>query len=622
MTSGRRSRTVQRVLFPMDDRAPVALYLGAASDGVRYERSTLHIPPRGRVSLNSYFCAFPAALWTRVTGTRSVTMEGEVRGTATIRISVRNASDIAARTLTVGDGPFAHRVALSPGDEWVWVEIESGEAGSALSDLRWGLDEADMGSSAVCITTHNRPADCLRVLEALAGDCEVLRHLDQVIVVDQGARRVRDEPGYAAVSQSLGTRLRLIEQANLGGSGGFSRGMIEAAAAGADHVVLLDDDVRLEPESVRRMIALASRSSTPILVGAHMLDLLHPTRLHSWGERVDPVRFDWVPVVPDLHDLELTARDVTAMPADQHVQFNGWWMCLVPATAVRTLGAALPYFIKWDDTEFALRAAAAGIPTVTMPGAALWHLPWTGKDDGLDWQAYFQLRNRIVTALLHARTRRGGGVLRATFALDVNHVLCMQYGSAAARRLALRDVLSGPSHLDKTLATRISELRELMERAGQVVVAESELPRFHAPSAPPRPTGLPSSLWRLLRVVVHQARRPHAFDPSRVDARLTRGEGKWWALGLLDSAAVASATGRGSFVARRGRRLSITLLRDALLLRGRLWLAWPRLARAYREAAPELAGVGAWTARYSHSGPQTIPAVAPMPSADSGGSVA
>lgn len=622
MTAGRRSRTVQRVLFPEDERAPVALYLGDASEGVRYERSTLHLPPRGRASLNSYFSAFPAALWTRVTGTPSVTLLGEVRGTAAVRVLVRNALDVAVHTLTVRDGPFAHRTVLSPGDEWVWAEIESGEVGSALSGLRWDLDEADMGSSAVCITTHNRPADCLKVLEALAGDSEVLRYLDQVIVVDQGTRRVRDEPGYAAVSQSLGTRLRPIEQANLGGSGGFSRGMIEAAAAGVDHVVLLDDDVRLEPESVRRMISFASRSSTPVLVGAHMLNLLLPTRLHSWGERVDPKRFDWAPVAPELQDVELTARDLTAMPADARVEFNGWWMCLVPASAIRTLGAALPYFIKWDDTEFALRASAAGIPTVTMPGAALWHLPWTGKDDGLDWQAYFQLRNRIVTALLHSRTRRGGSILRATFALDVNHVLCMQYGSAAARRLALRDVLRGPSHLDETLVTRISELRELMERAGQVVVADSELPRPEAPTGPPRPTNPPSSLWRLVRVVVHQARRPHASDPSRVDARLTRSEGKWWALGLLDSATVESATGRGSFVARRGRRLSITLLRDALLLRGRLWLAWPRLARAYRKAAPELAGADAWTARYGPPGPRSTPAVAPLPSADTGGNAA
>ncbi|MEV4687641.1 glycosyltransferase [Microbacterium sp. LWH3-1.2] len=620
MTVGRRSRTVQRVLYPADDQAPVALYLGAVSDGVQYERSTLHLPARSRASLNAYFAAFPAALWMRVAAVGSVTFSGEARGTVVVRVSVRNATGIAVHTLTAEDGPFSLRMALMPGDEWVWAEVETGEVNVTLSDLSWDLDEADMGSAAVCITTHDRPGDCVQVLAALARDDEALRYLDHVIVVDQGSSRVRNEPEFAAVSESLGARLRTIEQANLGGSGGFSRGMLEAVGAGADHVILLDDDVRLEPESVRRMISLAARASTPVVVGAHMLDLLHPTRLHSWGERVDRSRFEWAPVAPVLQDVELAARDVTAMPADAHVEFNGWWMCLIPATAIRTLGAALPYFIKWDDTEYALRAAAAGIPTVTMPGAALWHLPWTGKDDGLDWQAYFQLRNRIVTALLHARTRRGGSILRGTFALDVNHVLCMQYGSAAARRLALADVLRGPSHLDETLATRVAELHDLMERAAQVVVPDGELPRPRSSRGPVRPRGASRSLGRLIRVAAHQGRRVTGSDPTAVDAHLARGEGKWWALGMLDSATVESATGRGSFVARRRPRVAVALLRDALLLRVRLWRDWPRLARLYRTAAPGLSDARAWSVRYGEIDPPRIASVALSPPGDRGDS--
>jgi galactofuranosylgalactofuranosylrhamnosyl-N-acetylglucosaminyl-diphospho-decaprenol beta-1,5/1,6-galactofuranosyltransferase len=274
-------------------------------------------------------------------------------------------------------------------------------------------------------------------------------------------------------------------------------------------------------------------------------------------------------------------------------------MCLIPTSVVRAHGAALPYFIKWDDTEFALRAANAGVDTVTVPGAALWHLPWTGKDDGLDWQAYFQLRNRIVTALLHARTRRGGSILRATLALDVNHVLCMQYGSAAARRLALRDVLCGPHALDQTLETRTAQVRDLMARAGQVVIDEASLPaaRFQPSFSPPASRA--SALGRLMRVVAHQCIKTRPADDGFVDHRLSRSEGKWWALGLLDSATVESATGRGAFVARRNRRTAIALLRDAVALRARLWMAWPALARDYRLGAPALASVDVWEQRFA-----------------------
>ena len=62
----------------------------------------------------------------------------------------------------------------------------------------------------------------------------------------------------------------------------------------------------------------------------------------------------------------------------------------------------MPLFIKWDDSEFGLRAKQAGYPTVSFPGAAVWHVPWTDKNDALDWQSYFHQRNRFIAALLHS----------------------------------------------------------------------------------------------------------------------------------------------------------------------------------------------------------------------------
>jgi galactofuranosylgalactofuranosylrhamnosyl-N-acetylglucosaminyl-diphospho-decaprenol beta-1,5/1,6-galactofuranosyltransferase len=74
-----------------------------------------------------------------------------------------------------------------------------------------------------------------------------------------------------------------------------------------------------------------------------------------------------------------------------------------PDEIIREVGLALPAFIKWDDAEYSLRAREAGFPTVSVPGVALWHVSWVGKDDSIDWQAYFHARNRIVAGLLHSR---------------------------------------------------------------------------------------------------------------------------------------------------------------------------------------------------------------------------
>ena len=47
---------------------------------------------------------------------------------------------------------------------------------------------------------------------------------------DQGTQKVRDEPGFAAAAAALGDKLRIIDQPNLGGSGGYARVMYEALA--------------------------------------------------------------------------------------------------------------------------------------------------------------------------------------------------------------------------------------------------------------------------------------------------------------------------------------------------------------------------------------------------------
>ncbi|MGL1344657.1 hypothetical protein ACSTKE_00110, partial [Vibrio parahaemolyticus] len=74
-------------------------------------------------------------------------------------------------------------------------------------------------------------------------------------------------------------RLSYIRQPNLGGAGGFTRGMYEILAdvdLPESDIVLMDDDIVLETESIVRMAAFSSRTIDPVIVGAQMLYLYHP----------------------------------------------------------------------------------------------------------------------------------------------------------------------------------------------------------------------------------------------------------------------------------------------------------------------------------------------------------
>ena len=123
--------------------------------------------------------------------------------------------------------------------------------------------------------------------------------------------------------------------------------------------------------------------------------------------------------------------------------------------------------------RYGLRAAEHGFPTATLPGAAIWHMAWSDKDDAIDWQAYFHLRNRLVVAALHTPAQAGRRLLRDTFKFDLKFLIMLQYATAALHHRAYDDFLAGPEALFPKLPTA---LPTALEHQGDYPTARS-LPR-------------------------------------------------------------------------------------------------------------------------------------------------
>ena len=187
----------------------------------------------------------------------------------------------------------------------------------------------------------------------------------------------------------------------------------------------MDDDIQIEPDAVLRSLAAARYAKSPMLIGGQMLNLQERSHLHTMGEVIDRGSFMWT-AAPHTHydhdfyehplrDRGSYGRNASGEHIDSKdlhrridVDYNGWWMCMIPRVVAETIGQPLPLFIKWDDGEFGLRAKDAGFPTASWPGIAIWHMAWSDKDDAIDWQAYFHLRNRlIVAAIQHDGSPRG-----------------------------------------------------------------------------------------------------------------------------------------------------------------------------------------------------------------------
>src|SRR5215213_10809540 len=99
---------------------------------------------------------------------------------------------------------------------------------------------------------------------------------------------------FPEARDSLGEKLRIIEQGNLGGSGGYARGQLESLRKGtATYALMMDDDVVCEPEGIIRAVTFGDLARRPTIVGGHMFSIYSRSRLHSYGEIIQPWRFWW-----------------------------------------------------------------------------------------------------------------------------------------------------------------------------------------------------------------------------------------------------------------------------------------------------------------------------------------
>ena len=227
-------------------------------------RHSMRVRSGEQISFGTYFNAFAASYWRRWTSVRDIRLVVRTSGTGTVTVYKSNARGSVQRVDGVhvdGDTTSVFELSLKPfGDGgWYWFDLAASADGLVLESAQWetaGTD-APKGQVTLEITTMNKPDFCLNNARILAANPDVLENVKEILIVDQGTQKVEDQEGFAAVRDALGGKLRIINQANLGGSGGFARGMFEAVENGSDYALLLDDDIVVEPESIVRLLTFA-----------------------------------------------------------------------------------------------------------------------------------------------------------------------------------------------------------------------------------------------------------------------------------------------------------------------------------------------------------------------------
>lgn len=239
--------------------------------------------------------------------------------------------------------------------------------------------------------------------------------------------------------------IHLFANRNLGGAGGFTRCMLEMKKrqprSGITHVLLMDDDVVIEPESLARtylLLALAKPEYQDLFIGGSMLRLDQQAVQAEAGAVWNAGRLDSLKRGLDLRSCEACLYN----EVEEYAQFHAWWYCCFPLHIVTAQNLPLPLFIRGDDVEYGLRNMKR---LVMLNGICVWHEPFENKYTS--FLEYYIIRNQLIVNAFHCPRYGAWQLNRAMLAHCLREVTYYRYKNVDLYLQGIRDFLKGPGWL-------------------------------------------------------------------------------------------------------------------------------------------------------------------------------
>jgi len=448
---------LSHILFPKAEEPSTRLLYIRDNGKVVIQNGKMFLSENETVSLDTYFNAFFYSKYLSHTGIQTVDLILRFSGNCTVKLLISDAEGRITcldQKMASGQNAFLKfrdvNLATLPIGGMLFFQIMGGVGGTILYEAVWETDcNKNEISLAIVICTYKREKYVRHNIELIKRAMLQITNKVELFVIDNGRTLDRIE----------GKKIHIIPNRNCGGSGGFTRGLMEACAKGFSHVLFMDDDIYFEPETIFRTVQIlkvAKIKNKPMMIGGAMLIENEPTIQFESGAFYKKGKLR--PIGQGL-DLSKVAS-LLENDKEYYVQYNAWWYCCFPTNVVNEIGLPLPFFIKSDDVEYGLRANA---DIVLLNGIGVWHMAFSKKYT--PYLEYYIKRNELVVDVIH---KSGNGIFQSVWKLVRGS------GKACLMRnidilnyliLAYRDFLKGPEFFINLDAEAYNaDLRKKVER--------------------------------------------------------------------------------------------------------------------------------------------------------------
>lgn len=242
---------------------------------------------------------------------------------------------------------------------------------------------------------------------------------------------------------------------NVGGAGGFARGMIHAMEqeTPATHVLLMDDDVAVSPESIKRtynLLRIANEEYKDAFVSGAMLD--YQTVEDQWEDTAAFLDACCQSIKPRIRLTEIADlvfnEDSEPTERQRSRRYAAWWYCCIPVAAIKKNGLPLPYFVRYDDVEYGIRCKPKHF--MTMNGIGIWHMAFHVRYNPAV-ERYQTIRNGFIA---NATTDISSDKELLAYMHDGIRTELKKYGYQNAELIldGFEDFLKGPSFIKGKVA--------------------------------------------------------------------------------------------------------------------------------------------------------------------------